>query len=517
MADPKRTLVVCFDGTGNSFNDENTNIIRLFSALDKKKTDKQLCYYQPGIGTYVSQGSSWSPFKQRIAEILDDMFAWYLDAHIMGAYRFLMQTYREGDRICLFGFSRGAYTARCLAGMLQRVGLLPAVNEEQVPFAYKRYVANQKGDDVRAAGFKAAFSREVSIEFIGVWDTVSSVGVQSKHLPFTSSNHIVKTFRHALSLDEHRAKFQPNPWHRSAPSVEAAKQDPDRGSAAPQPPKENVFKKLEHIVGDSLHTKTHKYDHVKDGDRVREEDGDDPEADAVPTGMPTTDVREVWFAGCHADVGGGSVANNTTNTLANPSLKWMINEILDPKKELGIYFKPGAFSEIGAFDTIVTTMSDPTPHSRPPIPSQFLKAATAAAPAPDRRQPTDATMVAAAVPPSPGSSIGAEEIAAAVATMTGEHVVHVQENAPQTDANAPMYDQLKVAKWWWIIELMFLPQRWQSPDGTWHKRWRQNLGAPRVVNAMNPLFHETVRLRTLNGYKPRAKLLTGAKVEYVEQ
>lgn len=87
----------------------------------------------------------------------------------MGGYRFLMQNYRAGDKITLFGFSRGAYTARALAGMLTKVGLLPRDNFENIPFAYKMFANTSKGNELEAAGFKQTFCRSVEIEFIGVW------------------------------------------------------------------------------------------------------------------------------------------------------------------------------------------------------------------------------------------------------------------------------------------------------------------------------------------------------------
>jgi uncharacterized protein (DUF2235 family) len=117
-----------------------------------------------------------------------------------------------------------------LAGMIRRVGLLTADNFEQIPFAYEIYA--QRGEDgkKRAKAFREAFSRNVEVEFVGVWfvlcfpcsgedyrtdlyfrDTVSSVGVAHKRLPFTAwnNNNKIKTFRHAISLDERRAKFKP--------------------------------------------------------------------------------------------------------------------------------------------------------------------------------------------------------------------------------------------------------------------------------------------------------------------
>ncbi|KAF8868076.1 hypothetical protein CPB84DRAFT_1451507 [Gymnopilus junonius] len=149
-----------------------------------------------------------------VTKTIDEMFALHLDAHVMGGYEFLMQNYLTGDRICLFGFSRGAYTARSLAGMLHKVGLLPAGNFQQVPFAYKMYT---RADDVgwnNQPSSRRRFCTDVSIEFIGVWDTVDSVGIIPRRLPFTTSNTIVRTFRHAVSLDERRAKFKANLWNR---------------------------------------------------------------------------------------------------------------------------------------------------------------------------------------------------------------------------------------------------------------------------------------------------------------
>lgn len=150
------------------------------------------------------------------------MFALDVDAHVIGGYEFLMQTYSPGDKICLFGFSRGAHTARSLAGMIQKIGLLAPNNVQQIPFAYKMYT---RCDDLgweQSTAFKKAFSLNVdNIEFIGVWDTVDSVGIWPKRLPFASSPTIIKTFRHALSLDERRVNFKATPWNR--PNAKEAK------------------------------------------------------------------------------------------------------------------------------------------------------------------------------------------------------------------------------------------------------------------------------------------------------
>jgi len=108
---PGRTLVLCFDGTGDQFDDDNSNIVQLVTMLKKDDKTKQMVYYQAGIGTYTTPAIA-TPFMSKLSKALDEMFAWNLDAHVMGGYEFLMQNYRSGDKICIFGFSRGAFTAR---------------------------------------------------------------------------------------------------------------------------------------------------------------------------------------------------------------------------------------------------------------------------------------------------------------------------------------------------------------------------------------------------------------------
>ncbi|KAG8968004.1 hypothetical protein FRC05_001714, partial [Tulasnella sp. 425] len=504
MTKQPKTLILCFDGTSNSFTDENTNVVRIFSALEKNDMDRQMCYYQPGIGTYVAPNSVWSPTLQGLAKVLDSGLAWYLDAHIMGGYRFLMENFEAGDKICLFGFSRGAYTARCLAGMLHKVGLLPKSNEEQIPFAYKKYKDTTPGGKHAAKGFKAAFSRNVCIEFLGVWDTVSSVGVLSRHLPFTASNTIVKTFRHALALDEHRAKFKPNPWHRAAPSAAAAKNDPDKGTPVSPTRPGNFFERIsdgvkkvgdgvrqevakvgevvENVVGDVVEGKIQHKRRVLRKRTVFSVDSDaidDGHDDDKYHGHVATDVKEVWFAGCHADVGGGSVSNNRENTLANPSLMWMVNEIIATKAP--ILFKPYAFADIPAFETMTTTLSDRTPRHRPLPSFNLLTTSPTVLTGADRRDASQTTAVEGSssghgkwdLPPTPSTSgftaattVGKdgrismqgpgaptpieespiEKSHPDSPTDDGLTVVQVFEDDPIKDANAEMFDQLE-KKW----------------------------------------------------------------------
>lgn len=266
MQRPTRTLILAFDGTSNEFDDTNTNIVRLCSLLEVQDRDRQMIYYQPGIGTYTPPGITGS-IKQTLAKTADLLVAWYLSEHVMGGYEFLMNNHLPGDKICIFGFSRGAYTARALAGMLHCVGLLPQGNHEQVPFAYRLF---SKGSEL-GLKFKETFCKTVEIEFLGVWDTVASVGLlMPKTLPFVS-NDTIKTFRHAVSLDEHRKRFDVTLW------------SPDEEATGPKNP-------------------------------------------SYANGQDAS-VMEVWFAGYHADVGGGQVKDGTNPNLANISFRWMLNQI----------------------------------------------------------------------------------------------------------------------------------------------------------------------------------------------
>ncbi|KAG8923715.1 hypothetical protein FRC01_012447, partial [Tulasnella sp. 417] len=327
-----RNLILCFDGTAKYFNDGNTNVIRLFQGLDKMRTDKQLCYYQPGIGTYVSPTKSVGQISRRVSKAIDMAVAWYLDDHVMGGYRFLMENYREGDRICLFGFSRGAYTARCLAGMLHIVGLLPRSNEEQIQFAYSLY--KDKSDDgvQKAHGFKKAFSRHVSIEFMGVWDSVTSVGLAGKTLPFTSHNAVVKTFRQAFALDERRAKFRHNPWARAA-------FDGPPPAAMPNPLNRLKTRRQSVNVGGSEQNQ----EPLTISGRVKLVGT----AISMPGNAQIATSHGEKQTAEKCDVGGGEVntfKEKHKNNLSNPSLLWMVQQI--DASGVGILWAHDAFDDV---------------------------------------------------------------------------------------------------------------------------------------------------------------------------
>ncbi|KAF9485751.1 hypothetical protein BDN70DRAFT_870613 [Pholiota conissans] len=320
----RRTLVLCFDGTQNEYDADNTNVVKFFALLRKDCVDEQLCYYQAGIGTYFQPGVV-SPLFEWGAKVLDLAFAWYLDAHVMDGYQFLMQNYCAGDKICIFGFSRGAYTARALGGLLYKVGLLPKDNEAQVPFAYRMYKRTDQAGIELCAGFKQTYCQSVNIEFMGVWDTVASVGViMGRTLPFTNSNSSIRTFRHALSLDEHRAKFRPNNYHRPAPNESGAKLDPEHATSDAS----KVDLSASSDDAPSVAEKKKKWGFFGFGETLKFKKTGKSIAPVITEVGVLDDVLEVWFSGCHSDVGGGAVTNDTASNLANISLRWMIREVV---------------------------------------------------------------------------------------------------------------------------------------------------------------------------------------------
>jgi uncharacterized protein (DUF2235 family) len=206
----QKNIVVCLDGTNNQYDATNTNVVKLYTMLDRVAID-QLSYYQPGIGTMAPLGLR-GRVKRWFITRLDLAVAWLLEDHVTDAYRFLMRYYEDGDRIFLFGFSRGAYSARVLAAMLFKVGLLGKGNEELVSFAWD--IFKRKRDLKLYRGFRRTFGRKVSVHFMGLWDTVSSVGWiwNPSHFQFTADNPIVRTIRHAVALDERRTYFIQNLW-----------------------------------------------------------------------------------------------------------------------------------------------------------------------------------------------------------------------------------------------------------------------------------------------------------------
>jgi uncharacterized protein (DUF2235 family) len=280
MADGRR-LALFLDGTWNTVNDD-TNVWRMKSLCAVNA--EQICYYSPGVGT---------SFGDRV---IGGMFGYGLDDEVIDAYQWLMENYELGDHIFIFGFSRGAFTARSLSGFISKCGLLKPGAPMSLRQLYERY---RKGNTVHtirelanladgALSFEEKWLKEYSmavpIWLQGVWDTVGALGVPFGNLPTISRSRYAfletdlrinndRAF-HALAIDEHRLAFAPTLWTRS----------------------------------------------VKD------------DAQAYPP-RPLDQVEQRWFVGAHADVGGGY----DNGLLAQIPLKWLMQ-----KAELhGLIFKAG--------------------------------------------------------------------------------------------------------------------------------------------------------------------------------
>jgi uncharacterized protein (DUF2235 family) len=117
-----KKLVICCDGTGNQVEGNLSNVLKLFRILHKNEC--QRVYYNPGIGT-IGTDDPWTRLTQNTKGVFELATGYGLDAEILGAYRFLAEHYQKDDRVFLFGFSRGAYTIRALAGFIHIIGLLP--------------------------------------------------------------------------------------------------------------------------------------------------------------------------------------------------------------------------------------------------------------------------------------------------------------------------------------------------------------------------------------------------------
>jgi uncharacterized protein (DUF2235 family) len=283
-----KNIVICCDGTGNEVVGNPSNVLKLFRIM--QKNDKQCVYYHPGIGT-VGTDDAWARISQNTKGVFELASGYGLDDEILGAYKFLAEHYQKDDCVFLFGFSRGAYTVRALAGFIHVIGLLPLDQLNIANYAltaYKKTVEKKSkapGNEAHEGiNLKQAWqfgrvtsARRITIDFLGVWDTVASMIVPRwdrgipiptlQTLPYTRRNSSVKVFRHAKGIDERRRFFRLNRW-----------QDPQDFIANPFDPQNKI----------------------------------------------PQDIKQVWFAGVHCDVGGGY--KEECSGLSKYPLNWMIDE-----------------------------------------------------------------------------------------------------------------------------------------------------------------------------------------------
>jgi uncharacterized protein (DUF2235 family) len=214
----KKNIVVCCDGTGNTYGKNNTNVVKTFEAV--VKADDQIAFYDPGVGTFSEKRFIFAPLR-RFGRLLGGAFGIGLQKNVEDAYAYLMDVYEDGDQLFLFGFSRGAHTVRRLASMLDKCGLLQRGSRNMIPYASRMYLDEKVGktslsDDASKtviAGFKETYCRPCPVHFIGVWDTVSALSKLRPRPKLDGKfNKGIRYAYHAVAIDERRLKFPPNLW-----------------------------------------------------------------------------------------------------------------------------------------------------------------------------------------------------------------------------------------------------------------------------------------------------------------
>lgn len=262
-----KRIVICADGTWQSPESEQaTHLMRLARGIAPrgKNNSKQVVFYDWGVG---SEGDA----------VKGGITGAGIDKNIMDCYRFIVHNYDAGDALFFFGFSRGAYTVRSLAGFIRNCGILTRAEAARIPEAYELYRQRSPGSGPkadRATQFRAdhAVADISEIEFVGVWDTVGALGIPTPFLGTLSSGRylfhdtapskIIRHARHAVAIDENREDFQPALW--------------------------------------SL--------------------------------KPEIDLQQVWFAGVHSDIGGAYADHG----LGDHAGLWMVQEAM----RFGLAFEP---------------------------------------------------------------------------------------------------------------------------------------------------------------------------------
>ena len=211
-----RNIVICCDGTSNNVIGHSTNILKLYRILERNPD--QITYYAPGIGSATDLRAK-TIIGKWIARRLDMGIGYGIGEAACEIYHFLSSNYQQGDRIFLFGFSRGAYTVRSVAGMVQFLGLLRRDQAHLTKHAWAIYANDDQSlstEERFGAGRRIAKIFSVrpkpKIHFLGAFDTVSSFGWlwNQRTLPHTASNPSIRHIRHAVAIDERRAMFRQN-------------------------------------------------------------------------------------------------------------------------------------------------------------------------------------------------------------------------------------------------------------------------------------------------------------------
>jgi uncharacterized protein (DUF2235 family) len=274
-----RQIVLCCDGTNNNLTggENDTNVVRLCHLLRQHGDTRQLVFYDPGVGNpgELPGATVWDSINRYGERLAGLAFGRGVYENMAECYQFLMSSYQPGDEIYVFGFSRGAFTARSVAGLVNMFGILQPHMVSMVPSLLHVYFSDRgsRGDSARRIARQATqlfadpFEQHVNIHFVGVWDTVASVGMPPFSKQFTARADVGgKRFlnvRQALALDEYRAQFAPRQY-------------------------------------------------VDPNGQYRSD-----------RGLPVT-LKQLWFSGAHCDVGGGYTPDRLA--LADRAMGWLVGE-----------------------------------------------------------------------------------------------------------------------------------------------------------------------------------------------
>ncbi|KAL9630408.1 MAG: hypothetical protein Q9204_004736, partial [Flavoplaca sp. TL-2023a] len=300
-------------------------------------------YYQPGIGTYVnthnlSHTSLTTRIKSWYQKAKDSAVGTSFDSHVMGGYRFLMRCYQDDD-IFLFGFSRGAYVARFLAEMLDHVGLLSKGNEEMAYFAWKAFAQWQERQDDSEEdkqkkhemhqflkAFRETFSRPVRrVRFMGLFDTGKDQTTVEDEEDVYMKPEKPDRFRRPSQIRHSGERADRRDVSRLGDRL--TREDMGRMRSLSPLPAGNESTSM-HTAGSQIS--------LNPPTPMENEDDIDELADQ--------DIEELWFPGCHADLGGGwPLGEGEQSALSHGPLVWMVREAqragldLDRDKMMQLY------------------------------------------------------------------------------------------------------------------------------------------------------------------------------------
>lgn len=254
VASEVKRLILCFDGTWNTPEDQ-TNVSRIYAAIADKHSGcpSQLKFYDAGVGTTRTSRIRGGVLGRGLDDNILEGYCWLINEYFgtqtgSAANKPENDVYASGPDILLFGFSRGAYTARSLAGLINRCGVPKSVRlqgdiehkerahpkSKIVKDAWDLYREKLKDPEIpetryhpKCVKFRSEHSWNVKVKFIGVWDTVGALGVpmfsktifaRTKYGFYdTSLGHVVEHAYHAVAIDEGREDYEVALWTSSRP------------------------------------------------------------------------------------------------------------------------------------------------------------------------------------------------------------------------------------------------------------------------------------------------------------